>query len=175
MGFEAVQNYVHLVSGLTRATRAKAVAAARSLLTQARLDSVAADAGDRASRLADEIVTASKANRELLKNLIATEVEQAVVRLGFARVEEVQRLREEVRDLREAVRHRAEEPTPPPAGQEGSAADVAARNAAAKKAAVKKTAAKKAAGKTASTAPKKTANKAAGTATDLPSLGAPGE
>lgn len=101
---EAVQNYVNLVSGLTRTTRARAVAGARAVLAQAGLEDVATDAGGRVSKLADEIVAASKANRELMRNLIASEVEQVVSHLGFARAEELERLRREVGDLQQAVR-----------------------------------------------------------------------
>ncbi|MFP5281970.1 MAG: polyhydroxyalkanoate synthesis protein PhaF, partial [Actinomycetes bacterium] len=72
MAHEAVQNYVNLVSGLTRTTRTKAAAGAKALLASAGLDDVAADAGGRVSKLADEIVSASKANRELMRHLIAT-------------------------------------------------------------------------------------------------------
>ena len=144
---EAVQNYVNQVSGLTRTTRAKAVAGAKTLLAQAGLDDVASDAGERAAKLADEIVSASKANRQLMRNLIASEVEQIVARLGLARVEEVDRLRAELRDLQESVRGRA--PAAP------AADDLPARNAAARKAATKKTPAKKPAAK--KTPAKKTA------------------
>jgi len=101
---EAVQNYVNLVSGLTRTTRDRAVAGARALLAQAGLEDVAAGAGGRVTALADEIVAASKANRELMATFIASEVEQVVSRLGLARAEEVERLRGEVEALQQTVR-----------------------------------------------------------------------
>lgn len=96
---EAVQNYVNLVSGLTKATRAKAAAGARAVLSQTGLEDVTSDASRRVSTLADEILAASKANRALLRNLVATEVEQVVGRLGLTRAEELERLRAEVHAL----------------------------------------------------------------------------
>lgn len=153
---EALHNYVNLVSGLTKTTRAKAAAGARSLLSQAGLDDVAQDASGRVSKLADEIVSASKANRELMRNLIAHEVEQVVSRLGFVRAEEVERLRAELRTLQETVGIQTPGPTAPE--------DIASVNAAGRKAATartpaKKSAAKKTAGKQA--VARKTAKKTA--------------
>ncbi len=72
MVVDALQNYVTLVNGLTRTTREKALAAARAMLAQAGLDDVANDAQERVAKLAEEILVASKANRELLDTLIAT-------------------------------------------------------------------------------------------------------
>lgn len=103
MVVEAVQNYVTLVNGLTRTTREKAFATARAMLAQAGLDDVANDAQERVTKLAEEILLASKANRELLDNLIATEVDRAASRLGFVRSDEVDELRREVADLKVAM------------------------------------------------------------------------
>lgn len=133
---EAVQNYVNLVNGLTKTTRARAAAGAKALLAQAGLEDVASG---RVGRLAEEIIAASRANRELMGNLIASEVEQVVSRLGLARAEEVQQLRAEVASLRERLGD-----APPAGAGPTSAEEVPSRNAAAKKAAVKRTAAKKA-------------------------------
>ena len=69
---EALQNYVSLVNGLTRGSR------------------------ERFTKLAEEILQASKANRELVENLFVAEVERAAGRLGFARAEEVQALGDKV-------------------------------------------------------------------------------
>ena len=102
-GFDAVDGYVRLVSGLSRTTRTKAVAGAKALLSSAGLEEVATGAGHRVSELADELGAASRANRELLRNLINSEVEQAVAQLGFARSDEVDRLQAEVGELRELV------------------------------------------------------------------------
>ena len=66
---EPLQNYVSLVGGLTRGSR------------------------ERVTRLAEEILHASRANRELLENLVVTEVDKAAARLGL----------KPLRDLPEAV------------------------------------------------------------------------
>ena len=55
---DARQNYVNLVAGLTRTTRDRAVATAWALLAQAGLTNAAHDAGERVSKLAEEIVHA---------------------------------------------------------------------------------------------------------------------
>lgn len=93
-------NYVGMVSGLSKATRARAVAAARSGLAQAGLDDVAADAGERISKLAEEIIAASRANRELLENLVTAEVDKAATRLGFVRAEDLSEIRAELAALK---------------------------------------------------------------------------
>lgn len=123
---EALQNYVTLVSGLTRGSR------------------------ERFTKLAEEILQASKANRELVENLFVAEVEKAAGRLGFARTEEVQALRDEIADLRASL-----------VALKAPAAATAARRAAAstknaaQQSAAKKTAARKAPAAT-KTAAKKT-------------------
>ena len=97
---EQIQNYVNLVGGLTRATRSKASEAAQGLLAAAGLDDVAADAGERVTNLAEEIIAASRANRELLVKLVNTEVDKAAAKIGFARAEDLESLRGEVAELR---------------------------------------------------------------------------
>jgi hypothetical protein len=97
---DARQSYLNLVASLTRTTRDRAAATARLLLAQAGLTEVAHDASERVSKLAEEIIHASKANRERMENLIATEVDKAAARLGFARAEDVQALRDEIAELR---------------------------------------------------------------------------
>jgi polyhydroxyalkanoate synthesis regulator phasin len=111
-----VQNYMNLVLGLSKTTRAKARATAKALLAQAGLEEVANDAGERVTKLADEIIAASRANRELFENLVATEVERVATRLGFARTDELNMLRQELADLRlTLIRVDARTATPAPA------------------------------------------------------------
>jgi polyhydroxyalkanoate synthesis regulator phasin len=100
---DALQSYVKLVSGLTKTTRDRAVATAQALLAQAGLTEVAHDAGERVNKLAEEIINAGRANRELLENLIAAEVHKAATRFGFARADEIQALRDEIAELRAAL------------------------------------------------------------------------
>ncbi len=148
MAVEAVQNYVHLVSGFTRMTRTKAAEAAKSLLAQAGLEDVAADAGGRVTKLADELRNAGRANRGLLEKLVRAEVDKATTRLGFVRAQELEELRREIAELRSTVStsadnggsgvRRVSPATEPPL------TTAPGRRAAAKKSAAKKAAAKKA-------------------------------
>lgn len=119
MVVEAVQTYVNLVNGLSRATREKAWSAAHGLLAQAGLEGVANDAEQRVAKLSEEILAASRANRELLENLVAAEVGKAVGRLGFIRSEDLDEVREEIAELRvQLVRAQADlaPKTPGPTG-----------------------------------------------------------
>ena len=119
---EAVQNYVNLVTGVTKATRAKALSTARALLAHAGLEGVANEAGDRVGKLAEEIMLASRANRELVENLVAAEVDKAAARWGFVRTDDVEALREEMDELRRSVIRATTDAAPserPPAGTPG--------------------------------------------------------
>lgn len=142
---EAFQTYINMVSGVTKSTQAKAAATARALLKQAGLEDVAAETSERVTKLAEEIMNASRANRELLQHYVTTEVDKAAARLGFARAEEVQALRDEIESLRSEL-------------TETKAST--AKSAPAKKAATKRAPAKKAAAKMTPT--KKTATKSVG-------------
>lgn len=97
---DAWPNYVSMVSGLRKATRAKALAAARAVLAQAGLDDVAADASERMTKLAEEILAASRANRELLENLVTAEVDKTATRLGFVRADDLSQIRADIAALR---------------------------------------------------------------------------
>jgi uncharacterized protein YicC (UPF0701 family) len=97
---EAFQAYINMVTGVTRSTQAKAAATARALLRQAGLEDVVTETGERATKLAEEIMTASRANRDLLQHLVTAEFDKAAARLGFARAAEVNALRDEIAGLR---------------------------------------------------------------------------
>jgi polyhydroxyalkanoate synthesis regulator phasin len=73
------------------------------MFKQAGLEDVAAEASERVTKLAEEIMNASRVNRELLQNFVDAEVDKATGRLGFARAEDVQALRAEVASLREQL------------------------------------------------------------------------
>jgi polyhydroxyalkanoate synthesis regulator phasin len=100
MVVEAVQTYVNLVNGLTRATRERARSRAHELLAQVGLDEVATDAEQRVAQLSEDVLAASRANRELLEKLVAGEVTKAATRLGFVRSDDLDELREEIAELR---------------------------------------------------------------------------
>jgi hypothetical protein len=97
---EAFQAYINMVTGVTRSTQAKAAATTRALLKQAGLQDVAAETSERMTKLAEEIMRARRANRELLQHFVTAEVDKAVARLGLARADEVHALRDEIAGLR---------------------------------------------------------------------------
>ena len=142
---EAFQTYINMVSGVTKSTQAKAAATARAMLKQAGLEDVAAETSERVTKLAEEIMNASRANRELLQHYVTTEVDKAAARLGFARAEEVQALRDEIESLRAELNE----------AKASTAEFVPGKKAATKRAPAKKVAAKL-------TPSKKTAAKTAG-------------
>jgi hypothetical protein len=138
------QTYINMLTGVTKSTQAKAVATARGLLRQAGLEDVATEASERVTKLAEEIMNASRANRELLQHFVTAEVDKAAARLGFARADEVAALRDELAALR---------------AQFNEATVRAAKTAPAKRAATKRAAARKTA---AATTPAKKATKSPG-------------
>ena len=161
MTLEAINNYLHMVSGLTKTSRARARAAAKAVLAQAGLDGVAADAGERVGKLAEEIMNAGRANRELLEKVVAGEVAKTAAKLGFAGSSELESLRQEVAELRRAVedQHAAGDgATAQPAPATVVAARKTSRTTGARKASAGAATAKKAGTAAAqSAAPRKTA------------------
>jgi polyhydroxyalkanoate synthesis regulator phasin len=147
MAVEAVQNYAHAVFGLTKITRTKATEAAKSLLGQAGLNDVATQTSERVTKLAEELLTASRANRNVLEKVVRAEVDKAASRLGFVRMQDLEQLRAEVADLRSRLSAAADHSGPrvrvSPAS-DPPRTTVTARKAAAKKSAAKKAATKKA-------------------------------
>jgi polyhydroxyalkanoate synthesis regulator phasin len=139
---EAFQTYINMVSGVTKSTQAKAAATARALLKQAGLEDVAAETSERVTKMAEEIINASRANRELLQHYVTTEVDKAAARLGFARAEEVQALRDEIESLRAELKE-----TKASMANSAPAKKTATKRAPAKKAAAKMTATEKTAAK----------------------------
>jgi hypothetical protein len=126
------QSYANLVGGLANTARERAADTTRALLSQTGLEDFAMDAGERLTKLAEEIWHASRANRELLENLIIAEVDKVAARLGFVRSEDFEQLRAEVAELRESI-----QPAPRAAG--------AARKSPGKRPPARKAAMKKAA------------------------------
>jgi len=147
---EAFQTYINMVTGVTKSTQAKASATARALFKQAGLEDVAAEASERVTKLAEEIMNAGRINRELLQHFVTAEVDKAAGRLGFARAEEVEALRGEVASLRAQLNEAVAR-----AAQSAPARKAAAKKAPGRKASPtttpteKTTAAKSASGKSA--------------------------
>ncbi|SDT14292.1 hypothetical protein SAMN04489812_4306 [Microlunatus soli] len=184
------------IDGASRMTRERARELAEKMLSQTGLDNIdlsrmdlskvdprkvdlgeaASEAGARINQLAEEIMAARKANRELLQRTVAAELDKtldrSLTRLGLARAEEVTALRDEVAGLRadlaelkiNSTRPAAKAPSSTAkktAAKKTTAKKTATKTTPAKASAVKKTAAKTATGPAgAKKAAKKTAKKA---------------
>ncbi len=107
MVLEAVRGYVQLASGLSEVTRERARAAARSLVSQGEAGLGAAvpeSVRSQVSALTEELLATSKANRQVVRDLVRAEVDRATSRLGFAAREDLQQAQAEVRRLQGRVR-----------------------------------------------------------------------
>lgn len=98
-----LRSYLQMASGLTEATTAKARDVVTSLLaTGVSLTSKAVpntDVVEQVQELADDLVTTSRNNREMLVAMIRAEVDRAVGRMGFVREDELAALRRHVQRL----------------------------------------------------------------------------
>jgi polyhydroxyalkanoate synthesis regulator phasin len=107
-----------MASGLTEVTAAKAREIAMALVGQGMsLGTKAPDVVGQVQELADDLVATCKGNRDLLTNMIRSEVDKAVGRMGFVREDElaalrrhVQRLELEVGDMRAELSNRPQAP-----------------------------------------------------------------
>lgn len=101
---EGLRGYVQLATGLTEVTASKARDAAMALLSQGvQVSGKTTDVVGSVQELADDLVTTSKENREMLVGLIRTEVDRAVGRMGFVREDELAALRARVEQLEKQV------------------------------------------------------------------------
>ena len=127
-----LRTYLQMATGMTEATTAKARDAVSGLLaTGMALTTKAVPAPEmmgQVQELADDLVSTSKNNREMLTAMIRSEVDKAVGRMGFIREDElaavrrhVQKLESQVQQLQEQVNQAqsaqavADEPAPEPA------------------------------------------------------------
>jgi hypothetical protein len=145
---DAFQAYINMVTGVTKTTQARAAATARAVLKQTGLEDAATEASERVTKLAEEIMNASRTNRELLQHFVTTEVDKAAARLGFARAEDLEALRDEIASLRRQVSE-ATARAGRAAATQRTAQKASTRKASTKKAAAtKKSATAKSAGRT---------------------------
>ena len=143
---DALKNYLTLASGLTEVGRQRAMAAAKALVAQG--EATAEQVGN----LADDLIQTSKANREMVTQLVRTEVERTLNTVGLATADSVERLTKRLQALEGLLR----DASSPPAG--GTAEPAAQQLAApAKKAAAKTAKTAKPATKAAATKPAKAA------------------
>jgi polyhydroxyalkanoate synthesis regulator phasin len=138
---EAFQTYINMMTGVTKSTQAKAAATAQALLKQAGLEDVATEASGRVTKLAEEIMNASRANRELWQHFVAAEVNKAAARLGLARADEVQALRDELASLRAQLTEATARTAKAAPAKKGETKRAPAKKAAATMTPTKKTAA----------------------------------
>jgi len=103
--WENLRMYLTMASGLTDVTTAKAKEVARGLVQQGLSVVQGADTSVVGSvqEIAEDLVSTSKANRELLTTLIRSEVDKAVARMGFVREDELAAMRKRVKDLEAQV------------------------------------------------------------------------
>ncbi len=135
---DAFSRYVEAATGLTKVTKATAEGIVRNLVEQGQL------AASNPQELVEGLLERSQENRETLANIVRSETERAVRRMGLATRNDVERLQRQVGDLRRKLRE----------AEEGGTQD-AAGTAATKKAATRKAATKKAARTTAKKATKR--------------------
>jgi polyhydroxyalkanoate synthesis regulator phasin len=166
MVLDGLRGYLQLATGLTDVTRERARAAARSVVAQGGAGVEAVVPGQvksQVSALTDDLLAASKANRDLLLHLVRGEVERSVARLGLvsradldAERRRADRLEAKVRELETKV---------PPARKSAARKSTATKSTATKSTATKSTATK-------STAKKSAARKSATSATRTTGSGA---
>lgn len=171
MVLEGLRGYIQLANGLTDVTRERARAAAKALLAQgeASVDAVVPQPlRAQVGALTDDLLATSKANRNLLVNLVRAEVERTVARMGLVSAQEVQsatrrsralerRVEELEQDLRRARGSAAKKSTAQKTtAKKTTAKKTTARNTTAKRSAAKKSTAKTTTAKT-TTAKKTTA------------------
>lgn len=102
---DGLRGYVQLASGVTEVTAAKARDVAMGLVNQGmQLTGKTPDVMGSVQDIADDLVTTSKQNREMLLGLIRSEVDRAVGRMGFVREDELAALRARVEHLETEVR-----------------------------------------------------------------------
>lgn len=167
MGIDSIRAALQLVTGAGELTRTKALEVAGGLLNLPGVGPTAARAtaaAGQVSSLADELVAAAAANREMVRELVAQELAAQLQKIGVATVADADSLRDEVDRLTVKVAAMearmpaaADGPAPRTAAKKAAARPTAtAPGAAAKKTAAKRTAKKAAAGSTGRAAKKTT-------------------
>ena len=154
MGFESVRGYIDLASGLGELTRARAMEAAQGLLS---LPAAGSKVAVQAGALAEELFATATANRSNLTELIRSEVDVAVTRLGLVHAQQLEEAQAEATRLRGEVARLRSMPSTPFTPKSTAKKAPAPRSAAKRAAAPKSAAAKSAAPKIAAKKPTKAA------------------
>ncbi len=159
MVLDGLRGYLQLATGLTDVTRERARAAAKALVAQgeASVGAVAPGVREQVSLLTDDLLAASRANRNLLVNLVRTEVEHSVARLGLVSSHEVDAATRRARALEKRVEELEKELNTARSARSARTAKKSTAKKSAKKSTAKKSTAKK------STAQKSATKQAAAT------------
>ena len=147
MVLEGLRGYIQLANGLTDVTRERARSAAKALLAQGEVGVgavVPAPVRSQVGALTDDLLATSRANRDLLANLVRAEVERSVARLGLVSAQELSASSRRSRALERRVEELEQELH---AVARATARTSTASKSAAKKSTAKKTTAKRSAAK----------------------------
>ncbi len=150
MVLDGLRGYLQLANGLTDVTRERARTAAKALVAQGMAGVgavVAAPVGTQVTALTEDLLATSKANRDLLVNLVRGEVERSVARLGLVSAHELDAAARRAKGLERRVAELEDDLRKSSTARK--AAVTRAKKAPARKAAKKSTATKSAAKKTA--------------------------
>ncbi|MDD2817168.1 MAG: hypothetical protein PHN51_00035 [Candidatus Nanopelagicales bacterium] len=99
-----LRGYLQLANGLSDVTKAKAKEIAMELVSQGiQLSTKAPDIKGQVQELADELLSTSRNNREMLLGLVTSEVDRAVSRMGFVREDELAAVRRHVQRLEKEI------------------------------------------------------------------------
>jgi polyhydroxyalkanoate synthesis regulator phasin len=156
MVLDGLRGYIQLANGLTDVTRARALAAAKALVAQGEAGVgavVPTPVRAQVGAITDDLLATGRANRALLVNLVRTEVERSVSRMGLVSAQELDAANRRSRALERRVDEIEQEVRRP--GRRRTAKTSAGRKATTKKSTAKKSSAKK------STASETTASTAA--------------
>ena len=150
MVLDGLRGYIQLANGLTDVTRERARAAARALVAQGGAV-VPTSVQAQVSTVTEDLLATSKANRNLLVNLVRGEVERSVARMGLVSTKDMAAAERRATGLERRVAELEEELSRSTTARK--AANTRARKATAKKTTAKKTAAKKSTAKKAAATP----------------------
>lgn len=100
---DAMRGYLNAATGITELTRKRAQDLAQSLLSSTGATSGGAGVAHQVSTLAEELISAARANRRAVREMVRGEVEVAVGRLGLVPASELAAARKQIADLETAV------------------------------------------------------------------------
>ena len=101
---DELKPYLEMANGLTEMTRQRATEAAKALIAQGVLLSAKGGASEKDVReVADEVLGAVQANRDLLLDMVRGEVAKATGAMGFVHVDELDAARRHIERLERQV------------------------------------------------------------------------